>query len=409
MINGIVGSKTPSGWRHSRLKYLARFQAGEHITAESIRPEGDFPVYGGNGLRGFTDSYSHEGDVILVGRQGALCGNVNYTSGKFWASEHAVVVSPAPGIDVRWFGELLYSMDLRQYSMTAAQPGLSVEYVVNLPVLVPPLESQRRIAVYLDRELGRIDALIAAKVRWLTLLDEKRQTLITHAVTRGLSPDVPYRDSGLPWLGEMPEHWEVVRLKYLTSKIGSGKTPSGGAEAYVSSGIPLIRSQNVRFEGLSLEDVVFIDEQTDESMSNSRVLVDDVLLNITGASIGRCCRMIPSACPANVNQHVCILRPKPDQITPEFLNLLLSCEIGQRQVFTGEEGISREGLNFEDLGDFLLTVPPVSEQKLIVNHCEAHSQKFDTLRDRTKESLNLLRERRSALITAVVTGKLEKT
>lgn len=98
-------------WPRTRLKYLADFRAGENITADSINETGEFPVYGGNGLRGYTDGYSHDANVVLLGRQGALCGNVNYASGKFWASEHAVVVMPKSTVDARWLGELLRSMD----------------------------------------------------------------------------------------------------------------------------------------------------------------------------------------------------------------------------------------------------------------------------------------------------------
>src|SRR5256885_10353392 len=104
-------------WKKSRLKYIAHFEAGENITGDSIDQEGDYPVYGGNGLRGFTDAYTHAGDFVLLGRQGALCGNINYARGKFWASEHAVIVTPASGIDVRWLGEVLRAKDLRQFSM----------------------------------------------------------------------------------------------------------------------------------------------------------------------------------------------------------------------------------------------------------------------------------------------------
>lgn len=155
----------PSHWTVAALKRFARFQSGDGITSLEIEPEGEFPVYGGNGLRGYTSKYTHDGDFVLLGRQGALCGNVNYASGRFWASEHAVVVNPSKTICLRWYGELLRAMNLGRYSMSAAQPGLSVQFVINLLAPIPLLDEQRRIVAFLDRETAKIDALIAKKER----------------------------------------------------------------------------------------------------------------------------------------------------------------------------------------------------------------------------------------------------
>ena len=148
------------------------------------------------------------------------------------------------------------------------------------------------------------------------MLKEKRTALVSRAVTKGLDPDVPMKDSGVEWLGEIPAHWYVKRLKHLAGKIGSGKTPRGGAEGYINDGIMLIRSQNVHFGGLHLTDVVYIDTATDSGMAGSRVREGDVLLNITGASLGRCCVARLEGSDANVNQHVCIIRSDQRGITP---------------------------------------------------------------------------------------------
>ena len=118
--------EVPEGWVTCALKRLVRMQSGESITAESIEETGAYPVYGGNGLRGFTSEFTHSGNYVLIGRQGALCGNINYASEKFWASEHAVVATPIKPVDSFWLGEMLRNMNLNQYSIAAAQPGLSV-------------------------------------------------------------------------------------------------------------------------------------------------------------------------------------------------------------------------------------------------------------------------------------------
>src|ERR1700676_4599527 len=127
VLNGLSERKTaiPAHWTWKKIKYLASLRSGDTITSDSISDSGDYPVYGGNGIRGFTSSATHRGDYVLIGRQGALCGNINYASGEFWASEHAVVVDTRGRFNVRWLGEVLRSMNLNQYSQSAAQPGLS--------------------------------------------------------------------------------------------------------------------------------------------------------------------------------------------------------------------------------------------------------------------------------------------
>ncbi|MFZ1123603.1 MAG: restriction endonuclease subunit S [Candidatus Baltobacteraceae bacterium] len=173
----------PAHWKIMPLKYLVLLKSGEHITTEKINEVGEYPVFGGNGLRGFTDSYTHKGDFALIGRQGALCGNINYARGKFWASEHAVVVTPRTASAVLWLGELLRSMNLGRYSVTAAQPGLSVEAVGKLRIPVPDREEQETIADALRKDISNIDALSSETQQAINLVRERRSALITAAVT----------------------------------------------------------------------------------------------------------------------------------------------------------------------------------------------------------------------------------
>jgi len=173
----------PVGWEVCALKRIASLKSGDSITADNIEEVGEYPVFGGNGLRGFTDAYTHEGHYALVGRQGALCGNVNYATDKFWASEHAVVVSTKQPTSTIWIGSLLREMNLNQYSVSAAQPGLSVEIISNLLIAVPPFEEQTAIAAFLDIETAKIDALVDEARQAIGLLKERRSALISAAVT----------------------------------------------------------------------------------------------------------------------------------------------------------------------------------------------------------------------------------
>jgi type I restriction enzyme S subunit len=146
----------PKHWEVKKLKYVAFLKSGESINSESIKEYGDYPVYGGNGLRGFSNGYTHEGNYVLIGRQGALCGNINYATGKFWASEHAVVATIRNQENFEWLGELLRAMNLNQFSISAAQPGLAVERIKELMIPIPPINEQNSIAKFLDTKIQKL-------------------------------------------------------------------------------------------------------------------------------------------------------------------------------------------------------------------------------------------------------------
>ncbi len=173
----------PEHWGIMKMKYLVNLQSGSNLTADQIQEEGQYPVYGGNGLRGFYHSFSDDGEYVLIGRQGALCGNINYARGKFWATEHAVVCYPKQTFALTWFGELLRTMNLNQYSESAAQPGLSVEKIKQLSIPVPPLSEQRAIASYLDAQTSKIETTLSELKSQLSDLHRYKSSVITEAVT----------------------------------------------------------------------------------------------------------------------------------------------------------------------------------------------------------------------------------
>ncbi|MCT4595919.1 MAG: restriction endonuclease subunit S [Anaeromicrobium sp.] len=173
----------PKDWQVKKIKHIATMRSGNIITNESIKEEGEFPVYGGNGLRGYTHSFTHKGDYVLIGRQGALCGNVNYAHGMFWASEHAVVVSITSKTNYIWLGELLKSMNLNQYSISAAQPGLSVGMISNLYIPYPENYVQENIAIFFNNKTKEYAKTIDMVKRQIEKLKEAKQSLISEAVT----------------------------------------------------------------------------------------------------------------------------------------------------------------------------------------------------------------------------------
>ncbi|MYC68714.1 MAG: restriction endonuclease subunit S [Acidobacteriia bacterium] len=173
----------PEHWEVRRLKTFSEMQSGDAITAMSIEETGEYPVFGGNGIRGYGPRHTHDGDFVLIGRQGALCGNIHIARGRFWASEHAVVAMLRRGDVFEWFSALLEVMNLNQYSIAAAQPGLSVDRVLNLWAPVPPVEEQSIIAERLGVVTGERRAAATAAKRQIDLLREYRARLIADVVT----------------------------------------------------------------------------------------------------------------------------------------------------------------------------------------------------------------------------------
>lgn len=224
-----------------------------------------------------------------------------------------------------------------------------------------------------------------------------------------MKPYPQYKPSHIEWIGEIPEHWKVKKLKYLVAKVGSGITPTGGASVYQTFGIPLLRSQNIYSDKLELEDIAYISEEIDDLMSNSRVEDGDVLLNITGASIGRCYYIPNGFGRANVNQHVCIIRPLKNLIDTKFLHAILISNFGQIQIDISQNGANREGLNFQQIKSFDIFLPDINEQKIVVEYLNTKTTQIDTLIRKKQRLIELLREERAALINEAVTKGIDPT
>lgn len=351
----------------------------------------------------------HPAGSLVIAMYGATVGRLGVLGIDATLNQACFAIHPGERVQIpflrNWFEG--FRTELVSLATGAGQPNISGDKIRNLLLPCPQdLSEQAAIIAHLDRETARIDALIEKKIRFIELLREKRQALITRAVTKGIDPNVKIKDSGVEWLGEVPEHWEVRPLKYLASHIGSGKTPSGGAEVYRDSGVLFLRSQNVYEDGLRLDDAAFISDEVDEEMKGSRVMPGDVLLNITGASIGRSCKVPVIFERANVNQHVCIIRGV-QQLVSKWISLCLPSMAAQAQIDFFQNGAGREGLNFQQIGNMLIALPYAEEVDEIANRLDRETARIDMLKVKTERSIELLKERRSALITAAVTGQID--
>ncbi|EJO2872603.1 restriction endonuclease subunit S [Klebsiella pneumoniae] len=278
------------------------------------------------------------------------------------------------------------------------------ETFLGLCIPVPPLEEQRTIAAFLDFETARIDKLIAQQQRLIELLKEKRQAVISHAVTKGLNPDAPMKDSGVEWLGEVPEHWAFVKLKWIATTT-SGSTPNTGEqEKYYADGIyPWVRTTDLNNDILS-DIPVKITEQALADTACSLLPPGTVLIAMYGGagSIGKHALL---SVPSTTNQAVCAILPT-DSVIPEFLNLFAG--FYRPYWMVGAEGTRKDpNIGQDHIKELKLPIPPLLEQKLICAQINQKLSQYSVAEDKAFKFTWLLQERRTALISAAVTGKID--
>lgn len=206
--------KMPKDWKLLKLKRIVNLKSGTTLTSDRILDEGKYQVFGGNGPRGYIDDYTNEGNFVLIGRQGALCGNINYANGKFWATEHAIICYPLKDIDTIWLGETLRAMNLNQYSISAAQPGLAVERINELLIPTPSISEQKEISSYLKLRIIQIESAISEQEHQLSDLKSYKSSLITEAVTGKIDlRDWQTKNHNALWLEYRTKHiWKSISL-----------------------------------------------------------------------------------------------------------------------------------------------------------------------------------------------------
>lgn len=215
-----------------------------------------------------------------------------------------------------------------------------------------------------------------------------------------------YKPSGIEWLGSIPESWSVKRVKDIIVRIGSGVTPKGGSEVYVTSGIPLLRSQNVYDDGLRIDDVSYIDEETNNKMKSSQLKPNDILINITGASIGRTCT-VPNSLPrANINQHIIFLRLNK-KLVP-FISNYFKTNAVKEYINLVQAGTSKEALNMGQTLNVPIILPPLEEQISIAKYLDTKTQAIDKKINLLSQKATYYKELRKSIINNAVCKGLDK-
>ncbi len=298
-------------------------------------------------------------------------------------------------------------INTRSIKQNTGIQNLDSENYLNEVAAYPELLEQRAIAVFLDRETARIDALVAKKERLIELLQEKRTALINRAVTKGLDPDVPMKDSGVEWLGAIPVHWEVVRLKQA-SRVQGGFAFS--SDSFQNDGVPIIRMNNIRRGALDFENVVRIPEH--ECKDEFALNEDDIIYGLSGSigstgSLGNFAVVRKGDTPAQLNQRVARFRPVIDRITDGFLVGALQTTVFYEQVLSYTTGTAQFNVSTNEIGNVRLALPSIEEQHAIAAFLDRETAKIDALVAKVREAIDCHKELRTALISAAVTGKID--
>jgi len=398
-------------WQPTLLKHIARFGYGDALPKESRDEIGSTKVFGSNGAYSYFSEANTGSPVIIIGRKGSY-GKVNWSDEPVFAADTTFFVDASKTRqDLRWLFHALQALNLDKGSNEAAVPGLNREDAYASPMLLPSLPEQHAIAVFLDRETARMDALIARNQRLLDLLVERRQALITQAVTKGLDPEAPMRDSGVACLGEMPSHWRVARLKSLISSIDTGFSPRSYNIPAPIGGWGVLKTGCVNGGTFHPHENKTLPDDLDPPLS-FEVKVGDILMSRASGSADLIANvaMIEEQPQARLllSDKIFRLETRPSDCDPKLLVIAMNSSYVRRQILaiiSGAAGLANN-VTQADINELHLLLPPSEEQSAIVTYVNERLARPDALRDKVQALMGCLKERRAALISEAVTGKI---
>ncbi|MBD3619116.1 MAG: restriction endonuclease subunit S [Chromatiales bacterium] len=406
----------PSHWRLSKAKYVAEYINGFAFKPADWGEEGT-PIIRIQNLtdanadinrtnRSVPDKYRVESGDMLISWSASLSVHT-WDREDAWLNQHIFKVVPDERIVSKGF--LVWLSKWFVGELDNETHGSTMQHVTwgkfgSAPVAFPLIEEQREIAAFLDHETAKIDRLIAKQERLIELLKEKRQAVISHAVTKGLNPDAPMKDSGVEWLGEVPAHWDVCLVKHKCKEITDGAHISpvteNGEHYFVS--IRDIKDGQIDFEDCLL---TAIENYEYLARTGCQPAPGDLLFSKDG-TIGETA-ITPHEPEFVVASSLIIIKPNLKVVTPKFLDFLMQGKAVQEQVESFVKGAALRRLSIQNLLKVWGTFPPLKEQVEITNHLLSKLDRFAQLSERAQLMISLLKEHRTALISAAVTGKID--
>lgn len=402
--------KTQAHWLSATLSELTILRKGKKPNKLSFRkfpdsvPYLDIVAIEKGIVNQYADSYSTllaTVDDLFVVADGSRSGLVG--KGADGAVGSTLLCITPLGIDtlyLYYFLKLKYD-DLNKNTTGASIPHLKIDLFQNLELPFPSLEEQKRIVIELQNQLTVFEKDFSNASVELNKLAEFRKSVLNEAVLGKITNTNKEVDPST----KLPVTWKITTIGELSTFIGSGVTPSGGSANYKDSGIPFIRSQNVYPNELRLGDVAYISIEMHSQMKRTHIKPKDVLLNITGASIGRSACVPKDFGEANVNQHVCIIRTI-DKILPEYLSLFLNSPTGQDNINSLQKGVTRQGLNYDQIKAIKINLPPLDEQNEIIRHVELQDQSIHQVENQYANKINSTTGLENAVMQMAYNGLL---
>ena len=416
-LSGSWLGDVPEHWEIRRLKEAATIVAGQsppsEIVSESVNA---FPFLQGNAEFGQMHpkarlgcerppKYARPGDILLSVR--APVGALNVADRGYGIGRGLCAVRARNALDGMF---ALYALgvankELLRLSTGSTYDAVSIGTVGGISVPIPPLDEQAGIVRYLDHVDRRVRRYVGAKEKLIGLLEEEKQAIINQAVTRGLDPSVRLKPSGVEWLGDVPEHWEVRRISHL-SKVGNGSTPSRQNIAYWVNGVhPWLTSTSVN-QGTIEKAEQFVTDSAIRACHLPRVSPGSVLIGITGQGKTRGMSAILGI-EATINQHMAYITLISRGISSQYLHVYLTAAYRALRALSEASGSTRAALTCEDIKHFQVALPPRQEQEQLVSFVSREVASTDAAIARARSQIDLLREYRTRLIADVVTGKLD--
>jgi len=407
----------PSHWFLKKHKYIAEFSKGKNpeLLFDNYS-DGLYPYLSMDSLRGKVDSKyaEYKKGLVLVRDNQPLIIWDGSNSGEFVLGKKGLLSSTMASACLiyeiqekyYWYICICIEPEMRKHATGMGIPHVNGEELRRIVLPLPELNEQTQIANFLDHETAKIDTLIAKQEKLIELLKEKRQAVISHAVTKGLNPDVKMKDSGVEWLGQVPEHWVVSLIKYQCKEITDGAHISPDLE----NGEHLFVSIRDIKEGvINFDDALLTSDKSYQYLVHTgcKPFAGDILFSKDG-TIGQTA-ITPSDINFVVASSLIIIRPNYSKVTSEFLDLLLRSDIVQEQVESFVKGAALRRLSIQNLLKIWGVFPPIDEQKKIVNFVLSQLDKYKDLEAKAEKQVDLLKERRTALISAAVTGKINVT
>lgn len=408
--------EVPEHWDVKPLRYLANIRKGKlpsetfpistcdtdlpYLSMEFLRGESETPNY-------VSDSpnllCAESGDILILW-DGSNAGE--FLRAKYGAVSSTVALIEPKNIDKDF---LAFSCKARERQLKDQTVGMGIPHVsgkelLSFAIPCPSSSEQTQIAAFLDRETAKIDALVAEQQRLMELLKEKRQAVISHAVTEGLNPDAPMKPSGIVWLGDVPTHWDVLTYRNVVTRVVVG-IAEATTHAYAEEGVPIVRSTNIKTGEIDQSSMLYIKPEFAQKLESKALLAGDIVTTRTGANVGDSA-VVPESLHMSQCFTLVISTPKPIS-NPHFYSHFINSIPGRLYIELTAWGSSQPNISVAIIQRMHTVAPPRDEQDEIVAYIERTSERFDELIAETQFAIDLLQERRTALISAAVTGQID--